>query len=743
MSLAQGILVTLVLPLHERAGQHEVGRGPVAGDRRVVHDGNPQERLDVDIVRLWLERIREEDDKVDAPLGKRRSNLLVASERTAEESGDGQPEFPLKKGSGRARREQLVALERRSVPANPLEQAGFLMVVGDEGDPLLHRHARGLDVHRCLRPVLWFFPSVVRSAFPDQPRRFRRIAPVGTMVRGRRCLRPRKERSVNPKQAEFYSAVETFVDAFLRQAPVAATELGDHRFDGILSRHTPEALRSQEAQLRDGLRTLVELDVVGFTPDAAIDHVVMVHLVRAFLRDFDPLRSHERSPGTYIEECLGGVFLLLIRDFVPFPARMRLVLGRLREVPRVLAEAKQVLVPEQVPPVWAEMALDSAAQGRGLFTVLVPFLALRTPWLFPQIVVAARRAARALDSYARFLRKDVAPRARGDFAVGKVVFEEMLHDQHLLDVSADELLQIGQRLFDETQRSMDELGRKLSPTKSARQILEEAKKSHPEADELLETYRREVARARAFVVEHGIATIPDGETLRIEPTPAYLRGVLPYAAYMPAGLLESKQEGVFLVTPVPRRASVEAREAKLRGHNTAKLPLTTLHEGYPGHHLQLVHANRTATLPRKLASALSSLFVEGWAFYCEELMEQLGYLTDPVQPLARRKDQLWRAARIILDVSLHTRGMTVKDAIAFLVNRVGLEPDDAKAEVHRYTQNPTQPMSYLIGKLEILKLIDAYKAKHPGTPLREMHDAMLACGSLPPKLMAQKLLAGS
>jgi uncharacterized protein (DUF885 family) len=545
---------------------------------------------------------------------------------------------------------------------------------------------------------------------------------------------------MNPKETTFYSAVDTFVTQLLTEAPVAATQFGDHRFDHRLGEHGADALRRQEGQFRQALRELDAMDTAAFGPDAAIDHTVVVRLLRSFLREIEPLRTHERSPGTYVDECLGGVFLLLVRDFAPFPVRMKAVLGRLREVPRVLAEAKDSLVPELVPPVWAGMALDSATQGRQLFTILVPLLALRTPWLFPQVVVAARRAAAAVDDYARFLRSDVIPKARGDFAIGRALFEEMLHDQHLLDISADELLATGQRLYDETQRSMDEFAQKLSPGKTAREILDEAKAQHPEPGDLLNAYRREVTRARAFVVEHGIATIPAGESLRIEPTPAYLRGVLPYAAYMAPGLLDAKQEGIFLVTPVSPRASAQAREAKLRGHNYAKLPITALHEGYPGHHLQLVHANRTATLPRKLASALSSVFVEGWAFYCEELMEQLGFLNDPVQPLARRKDQLWRAARIILDVSLHTRGMTVEEGVAFLVDRVGLEPADALAEVRRYTQSPTQPMSYLIGKLEILKFVEAYKARHPEMPMREMHDAILACGSLPPKLLAQRLL---
>jgi len=117
----------------------------------------------------------------------------------------------------------------------------------------------------------------------------------------------------------------------------------------------------------------------------------------------------------------------------------------------------------------------------------------------------------------------------------------------------------------------------------------------------------------------------------------------------------------------------------------------------------LEKSNATAEIRRY------TMFIEGWAFYCEELMEQLGYINQPRQRLGRLSDQLWRAARIILDVSLHTGKMTVEEGINFLIDRVGLEKSNATAEIRRYTMSPTQPMSYLIGKLEILKLIEEYK----------------------------------
>jgi uncharacterized protein (DUF885 family) len=121
-------------------------------------------------------------------------------------------------------------------------------------------------------------------------------------------------------------------------------------------------------------------------------------------------------------------------------------------------------------------------------------------------------------------------------------------------------------------------------------------------------------------------------------------------------------------------------------------------------------------------------------------MEQLGYIAEPIQRLGRLKDQLWRAARIILDVSLHTKGMSVEEAVDFLVEKCQLEPSNALAEVRRYTGTPTQPQSYLMGKLAILELVDEYRRAHPNVSLKEMHDAILSCGSLPPRLMRQRLL---
>ncbi|HPD07535.1 MAG TPA: DUF885 domain-containing protein [Candidatus Bipolaricaulis sp.] len=541
-------------------------------------------------------------------------------------------------------------------------------------------------------------------------------------------------------EAEFYAAVDRFFSRMLEEIPVAATQFGDHRYDHRLGDHSPAARARQEKMLRDALAELEALDPTSWSRDAQIDFTLIRQLAKSFQRGFEKTRDHERSPGMYLDEALGGVFLLLMRNFAPLRVRMRSVVGRLAEVPRVLSQGKENLIPEQVPKVWAEVAIEGGKRSLVLFRTVIPLLSLRTPRLLPRAFRASRAASAAVRDYVAFLEREILPRAEGEFAAGKELFEEILREDHFLDYTADELLARGWKIFQDTKALMETVAAKVAPGKTAREILDEAKKNHPKRGELLSVYRKEVERVRRFVQEKGVATIPPGESLTVQATPPSMRPVIPYAAYMMPGPLEEKQEGIFLVTPVDRRMPRQAQEEKLAGHNYAKIPVTCLHETYPGHHLQLVYANRyTKTLPRKLGSVLSSLFVEGWAFYCEELMEELGYIREPVQKLARLKDQLWRAARIILDVSLHTGKMTVEEAIQFLVDEVGLERANAQAEVYRYTSAPTQPLSYLIGKLEILSVIEEYKRRNPGVPLREMHDAILSCGSLPPKLLRERL----
>jgi uncharacterized protein (DUF885 family) len=542
-------------------------------------------------------------------------------------------------------------------------------------------------------------------------------------------------------EKQFYADAQTMFDELLRDAPTAATFLGDHRYDDQLGDYSQAAVEDQRRRLGQWQERFQAFDTQGWSLDAKIDRTLSVQIIKQFIRGFDKIRGLQRNPGAGPNECLGGVYFLVMREFAPLPERMKSILGRLRATPRVLQESRQWVIPPEVPKVWAEVALESTQQGVGLFAAFVPMLAEAVPDLKADVLAAAQAAAVALQEHAAWIEQQVLPKAQGDFAAGKELFDEILREDHMVDYDADKLLATGWQLYESTLAQMKELAAKMDPGKTVEQLLEDNKSKHPTAEGLLDAYREWMAKARQFVIDRGIATIPAGEKIRIDPTPAFQRPIIPYAAYNPPGFLEKTQEGVFIVTPVEESADAEAAEKKLRGHPWADIPTTALHEAYPGHHLQLVVANLYGSLPRKFGGFLSSLFVEGWAFYCEELMEQLGFIDQPIQKLARLQAQLWRASRIIIDASLHTGKMTVEEGINFLVDKAGLEPDDAKAEVRRYTASPTQPQCYLMGKLQILDIVAEYKRRYPDASLLRMHDDILRCGSLPPRLMRERLFA--
>ncbi len=178
----------------------------------------------------------------------------------------------------------------------------------------------------------------------------------------------------------------------------------------------------------------------------------------------------------------------------------------------------------------------------------------------------------------------------------------------------------------------------------------------------------------------------------------------------------------------------------MREHNFGSIVNTSIHEAYPGHHLQLAVANGHPSLARLLIDAPE--FVEGWAMYCEQMMREEGFDTTAEHRLMMHTDAIWRACRIILDVKLHCGQIGVGEATDFLVEQTGFERANAAAEVNRYTYTPTYQLSYLLGKVLLLRLRDDERRRLGSAfQLGRFHDALLREGSLPISIQRRLLEA--
>ncbi|MEA2518304.1 MAG: hypothetical protein QOF49_384, partial [Chloroflexota bacterium] len=274
------------------------------------------------------------------------------------------------------------------------------------------------------------------------------------------------------------------------------------------------------------------------------------------------------------------------------------------------------------------------------------------------------------------------------------------------------------------------------------EVIERLKSDHPATfAEALDAYRDVMHRSRQYLIDHDIVTVPSDERIEVVQTPEYLRNVIPFAAYFSPPTFDPKPKGIYIVTP-----SVGNDPNAMREHNFSSISNTSIHEAYPGHHLQLHVANSHPSLTRLMTDAPE--FVEGWGMYSEQMMREQGFDAAPNFRLNMHTDAIWRACRIILDVRMHRGEIAVDEAIRFLVEQTSFEESNARAEVRRYTYTPTYQLSYLLGKVLLLGLrADEQQRLGSAFSLRDFHDTLLNNGSLPisfhRRILAERIASGA
>lgn len=534
------------------------------------------------------------------------------------------------------------------------------------------------------------------------------------------------------ERQRFHQIADGYFEKLYQTVPYYATWLGIHEYDDQLGDLSAPAIQQLIDDTDSALTELESVDAAQLELRDANDLRLLKAAVENSLLSLERIAEWRRDPSFYSGLVLYSIYLLVAREFAPLEERLGSVIRRLEQVPQALASGQENV--ENPPRVFTEVAIEQVSGGVQFFRdVLPPLLAEISEAQAPALNVE-EKAVSAFEAYLEWLKEDLLPRSNGEFAVGTEVFEELLRTDYMLDYTAEELAEVGRQVFDETKAEMERLSEEIDPEKTWPEIIEEARDDHPEPGDLLAAYREVLEDLKNFIVEKDLVTIPEGEELEVVETPQFARATIPYAAYMAPAPFEERQQGQFFVTPVEQKAPAEVIEDTLREHCNVSYPITALHEAYPGHHLQLVFSNQVTSKIRKHTG--TSLFAEGWALYCEQLMGEQGYY-DPVMHLFQLKHLLWRAARVIIDVGLHCQGMSIDEAVNLLVDEVKLTPEAARTEVKRYCGTPTQPSSYLAGKLEVLKLREEFS----DLSLREFHDRLLSSGTVPFEVVREEMQA--
>jgi len=526
----------------------------------------------------------------------------------------------------------------------------------------------------------------------------------------------------------FAHAARTMMFDELRHSPIEATWAGVHDYDGDMPDLSADGFADDVRRARENVRALAAWDVRALSPEERIDHRLLVARFETQAREIEATQPHRHDPSLYANTAVEGVYSLLAREFAPLADRMPAVQSRLEQIPAAFEAGIANL--ERSPAIWTEIAIEETQGAADFLRENVEPLAAERP----QLRAALDRALAACDRYESFLKETHAGRDGMPFAIGRELFDFKLRDEHLLPYDCESLLAFGEDAVRTTVTALEAVARRIDPTQTWIGLIQKMRAEHPAEEHLLSEYRKGVAAVREFVVQRNLVTIPSGEDLEVVETPAFLCPTVPYAAYMAPGAFDARQQGLYYVTPISARLSPAERAEALLGHNRYAMLLTNVHEAYPGHHLQLSCANKAPSEIRRLFD--SDVFCEGWALYCEQLAVDEGITDDPRVHLFQLKDQLWRACRVVIDVKFHTGRMTFEQAVEMLVGVAHLERPNAIGEARRYTQSPTQPMSYLAGKQQIMEVREREKTRLGNAfSLRTFHDRLLSFGTIPVALV--------
>ena len=530
-----------------------------------------------------------------------------------------------------------------------------------------------------------------------------------------------------------------FDEVVFRYDPASATQAGFHRFDSLMPTNSRPEIESAIADWKKFEGLMENFDPRGLSPWVAADRELVLAQIHSQLLSLETVRPWEKNPDVYSSSVTSAIFVLMSRSFAPPEERLKSVIARERQIPRVFESARANL--KNPPRIYTEVASEQLPG-------IASFFKNDVPKAFQKVTDAALRAdfessnetvIHAIQDYEVFLKNDLLTRSNGDFRIGADTYRKKLLYDEMVDTPLNRLLEIGYQNLRADQRQFERVAAQIDPRRPPQQVLDELEKDHPPADKLLDSFRSVLGGLRSFIEAHRVVTIPSPVPPIVEETPPFMRALTTASMDTPGPYEKVANEGFFNVT-LPEVSWPKAEvEEYLEGFNRGTIISTAVHEVYPGHYVQFLWLGQIATKVRKLMGCGSN--AEGWAHYTEQMMLDEGYgKLDLRLRLGQLQDALLRDARYIAGIQMHTGKMTVAEATEFFVKEGHQVRPVAEKEAKRGTSDPTY-LVYTLGKLQILKLREDYKRmKGAQYTLQGFHDAFLEQGTPPIKIVRQALL---
>ena len=547
---------------------------------------------------------------------------------------------------------------------------------------------------------------------------------------------------------DFGRLIDDFLANEFEISPVAASAVGLTEYDERLDDLSAAAFARRDADAVEWLRRFIAVDVSALTFDEQIDRDLAVAALRGRVINAD-WQVWKRDPVVYSGPILNGLFYLFLNRLRPTGDLVDAAVARLEQVPRALEQASSNLDPRLAHRLIVERGVGSAKAGaRYVRDLLVD--EGETDSQRERLRTAGQIAGEAFDAYVTHLEA-LAQQAQGEWRYGEERYSRQLREREHLDFDARSLRELGRAEYERLDTEMRGLARDARGHDDWRAVLEEANEDHPPTEEeMRRAYAEATERARRFLGETGLVTLPVGESCTIEPAPVFTRPLIAVASYSGPPAFSDRLAGHFFVPIAPDGTPPDEIQKRLAANSHGAIPTTSVHEAYPGHHWHITWSKIHAPRLRQVLG--TPYFSEGWALYAERVMRERGFFTDPIGELYHLEATIFRAARIVVDTSLHIGDMTHDQAIEHMTTALPMPEPTARAEVGRYCSWPTQASAYLTGCLEILRIrrrfLDARgfagtaPSKVPVDVVREFHDSLCRSGKLPLGLAERSVMSG-
>ena len=554
--------------------------------------------------------------------------------------------------------------------------------------------------------------------------------------------------NANPKDDEFEKIAKDYIETYLSSHPEFATELGDHRFDGVLTDYSPETRARALANAKQVHEALKKFDDdKQLTGPNQVDVRILRDNVESEIFRLEELREADWNPLVYNQSLANSLYLLVARDFDSAQKRIPNLRQRMDGIPNVIKQAEANL--QDPPRVHTETAIEQIQGAINLVRNGLDPLLNQAPQLRKDLAPIQEKTAKALEDYKKWLQEDLLKRSDGNFRLGAEKFRKKLRFSLASDLSMEEIRKRADADLEQTQAAIYEtalpLYKKYFPKAAEKTladkhsvtaaVLNRLAQEHQDDNTVVGYAQKVVGEATDFVKQRNLVSIP-AVPLEVIAMPEFKRGVA--IAYCDsAGPLEKNPKTFFAVSPTPKDWTKDKKESFFRENNNYFIRDLTVHEAMPGHYLQLAHSNefKAPTLVRAIFQ--SGTFIEGWAVYCEQMMAEQGY-GGPEVKMQQLKMRLRAIANAILDQSIHAGNMTEQQAMDLMTKATFQEQGEATLKWKRARLTSTQLSTYFVGVSEHLDLRAAAQKKFgKDFDLKKYNDQVISYGSPPVKYVRE------